>query len=69
MEIQYKNLIDEIEKQQKGKKLNGRHAKSITTRCMCTYLDPYLYPCTLVHAHVYRCTHTCICAFVHSCLT
>ena len=29
MEIQYKNLIDEIEKQQKGKKQNGRHAKTI----------------------------------------
>ena len=63
-EIQYRNLIDEIEKQLKGKKQNGRHAKTVNNTL-------YVYIPAPVPVPVYTCTCTCVqvYTYIHPCLT
>ena len=51
MQILYKDLIDEIEKQQKGTKQNGRHANT-------TYNTLYVYIPGPVSVTMYTCTCT-----------
>ena len=58
MQILYKDLINEIEKQQKGTKQNGRHANT-TYKTLYVYIPGpvpvTMYTCTCTRVQVYTC--------------